>query len=94
MNSLLWSGKTAGSSIQETSDKGVLVGVSSTGSLDLVTVDSGGKSSGKPAQVAANLLTVSRQPVKVKHVIAGSRRVGEFRKADKTVNRYAAIGTP
>ena len=68
----------------------MLVGVSSTGSLDIVVVDSTGKSSGQPEQVAANLLTLSKSPVRVKHVTAGSRRVGEFRKADKSVNRCAS----
>ena len=54
-------------------------------------VDTAGKPSGKPGQVAANLLTVSKSPVTIKYIIAGSRRVGEFRKADKTVNRHAAF---
>ena len=80
-------GKTAGSTIQETSEKGVLVGVSSSGSLEISVVEPSGSPSGSPQQIAANFLTVSKQPVRVKHVIAGSRRVGEFRKADQTIYR-------
>ena len=86
LNPMLSADATASNAFEDAQDRGALAGVTSTGGLSITVVDASGATIDR-WQIEGSLLTISGKPVGIRKVVASTRRVGEFRKADKAIIR-------
>lgn len=70
----------------ENLERGAIAGTTLKGELSVAIVDSFGKTIDR-SLVPASLLTLNQRPVRITRIAASSRKIGEFRKAGKTISR-------